>query len=338
MRIKKHLLILLLLTFVFLLSSVAHAQVTDYSVLDNWLVQEQNPGQPVDVFYLLPTTYRATTDAEQFATIDNQAMRKRSARHLLNTIGVFSEDCNVFIPHYRQADALKILNTPSAARDDLMRIAPLPDVLAALDYYFENLNRGRPFILAGYSQGSYLMRFVLAEYFKKHPELQQRMIAAYAIGYAIDTNYLAQNPHLKFATAADDTGVIISFNVEAPQLTVDNPLTMPGSISINPITWTLSEKHASRKLSKGSLLASESGELVKVPHFADAQVNIARGTVVSSTINIDRFSPKMLGGVFPRGIYHGSDYTLYYFDIKANVQKRVQSYFQKLAQTMPLAS
>ena len=31
---------------------------------------------------------------------------------------------------------------------------PYDDITAALDYYFENCNGGRPFIIAGHSQGS----------------------------------------------------------------------------------------------------------------------------------------------------------------------------------------
>ena len=76
---------------------------------------------------------------------------------------------------------------------------PKQDVFAALDYYFENLNDGRPFILAGHSQGSAIQSLVLAEYMKAHPEYLERMVAAYVIGYSITGDYLKANPHLKFA-------------------------------------------------------------------------------------------------------------------------------------------
>lgn len=44
------------------------------------------------------------------------------------------------------------------------------------------------------------------------------MIATCVIGYSITPEYLAKNPHLKFAKEAKDTGVIISYNTEAPQV------------------------------------------------------------------------------------------------------------------------
>ena len=82
------------------------------------------------------------------------------------------------------------------------------------------------------------MRNILAEYMKEHPDLYKRMIAAYVIGYSVTGAYLAQNPHLKFAAGPDDTGVIISYNTEAPGVNGENPVILPGGISINPITWT----------------------------------------------------------------------------------------------------
>ena len=95
-------------------------------------------------------------------------------------------------------------------REEAFNSVPKTDVFAALDYYFEHLNGGRPFILAGHSQGSIMQSFVLAEYMKAHPEYLKRMIAAYVIGFSITEDYLKANPHLKFAEGADDTAIVVS--------------------------------------------------------------------------------------------------------------------------------
>ena len=100
------------------------------------------------------------------------------------------------------------------------------DAFAAFDYYIKNYNNGRPFILASHSQGSNVMIFLLAEYMKEHPEVYKKMIAAYVIGYSVTDDYLAKNPHLKFAEGADDTGVIISYNTEAPSIPGKNPVVL----------------------------------------------------------------------------------------------------------------
>ena len=106
--------------------------------------------------------------------------------------------------------------------------------MSAFDYYIKNINDGRPFILAGHSQGSNLIANILSGYMKQHPDLYKRMIAAYVIGFSITGDYLTQNPQLKFATGPDNTGVIISYNTEAPVMKVANPVTMPGGLQSTP--------------------------------------------------------------------------------------------------------
>ena len=78
---------------------------------------------------------------------------------------------------------------------------------------------------------------------KENPEVYQQMIAAYVIGYPVTAAYLANNPHLKFAVGPDDTGVIISYNTQAPSVIPPNNPVVSNIIGlvINPITWTRTE-------------------------------------------------------------------------------------------------
>ena len=48
--------------------------------------------------------------------------------------------------------------------DAALASIPYTDITAALDYYFENYNQGRPFVIAGHSQGSAILRLVLKRY------------------------------------------------------------------------------------------------------------------------------------------------------------------------------
>jgi hypothetical protein len=68
---------------------------------------------------------------------------------------------------------------------------PKADAFAAFDYYINNYNNGRPFILAGHSQGSNVLVYLLAKYMKAHPDVQKRMVAAYVIGYSVTDETLA---------------------------------------------------------------------------------------------------------------------------------------------------
>ncbi len=112
------------------------------------------------------------------------------------------------------------------------------DVYAALDYFFEHLNDGRPFILAGHSQGSVMLKIALTDYFKEHTDYLERMVAAYVIGFSITKEDLEINPALKFAEGEDDTGVIVSWNLEGPEnKNEENAVVIENAIAINPLNW-----------------------------------------------------------------------------------------------------
>ena len=132
---------------------------------------------------------------------------------------VFEESTNLLIPFYRQTSmkhGAEVFQKDGNIDAALISI-PYGDITAALDYYFENFNNGRPFVIAGHSQGSAILRLVLKKYFKEHPDYYKHMVAAYAIGYSITKDDLEANPHMKFATGETDTGVIISWHAEGPK-------------------------------------------------------------------------------------------------------------------------
>ena len=120
------------------------------------------------------------------------------------------------------------LALPVAQQKANIQHVPLVDVTAAFEYYLQHYNKGRPFILVGHSQGSAVLKFLLSDYMKSHPDVYKRMIAAYVVGQSITPQYLAQNPHLKFGTGPDDTGVILSWNTEAPVVDGTNPVIVTG--------------------------------------------------------------------------------------------------------------
>ena len=52
---------------------------------------------------------------------------------------------------------------PSEGFIEKLMYEPRSDTFAALDYYFTHYNNGRPFILASHSQGSSMLRIILAD-------------------------------------------------------------------------------------------------------------------------------------------------------------------------------
>ena len=299
----------------------------DYSDKNNWLRQPE-PTKDVDVFYVYPTEYADNSEgASMFAPINDKSLRQEWENVYQMQATAYEESANVFAPYYRQLNMASAASLPSDELNAAFASTPREDVLAAIDYYFKNLNGGRPFILASHSQGSVMQTFVLAEYMKKHPDYLRRMIAAYVIGYSITEDYLQQNPHLKFAEGADDTGVIISYNTEGPANEgKDNIVLLPGAISINPLNWKRDETYASAEENLGGYIYNEkSGKLEVVPNAADAQVNLKRGVVVTTTTAMEPIP----AAVFGPASFHNGDYSLYYNNIKDNVAKRIAAYMSK---------
>jgi len=304
------------------------AVVTDYADSAHWLSLPSSFEKKVDVFYLYPTVFQKVDNNEpNICNIDNPVMLKNSKTALAFQASAFETVGNIFAPYYRQADAAYALNLPYKEHDKVVGGIPKADVFAAFDYYIQNYNQGRPFILAGHSQGSNVMIYLLSEYMKDHPEVYNRMIAAYVIGYSITDEYLAKNPHLKFAEGPNDTGVIISYNTEAPIVEGVNPVLLPGAIAINPITWTRDEELATAEKNLGSTLPDETGKIVVVKNFADARVNKARGVVICSTADPKKLFRK--NQLFDRGIYHSYDYLFYYYNLRENADNRTRTFLSK---------
>ena len=186
----------------------------DYSQKENWYRLPEIT-KDVDTFYIYATEYIMGSfeeGAPDYATIDNEEMRFGVKYECRDHAEAFGEVTNIFLPYYRQSGlryAGEVIQETGDFDNALLGI-PYEDITAALDYYFENCNGGRPFIIAGHSQGSAMVLLLLRTYFKDHPEYYARMVAAYAIGYSVTDEYLEANPHLKFATGETDTGVIIA--------------------------------------------------------------------------------------------------------------------------------
>ncbi len=297
----------------------------DFSSAKNWASLPGDPSHPVDVFYLYPTTYVMGRGEDHIALINNQTMRIGADAHVLSQASVFAESANIYAPYYRQLDGDYCLSLPIGEQIEEVSGIPLTDATDAFVYYLENYNNGKPFFLAGHSQGSMVLLGLLADYFADNPGVMERMIAAYAIGYSVTGSYLEQNPHLAFAEGADDTGVIISYNTEAPEVDGNNPVLWPGAIAINPISWTRGDTSAPKEESLGAVIFDLDAESsLEHPQFADAAVNLERGSVICSTVDPDQYSSS--NEAFGKGVYHSYDYQFYYMDLRKNIQDRLDSY------------
>lgn len=305
---------------------------SDYSDPGNWASLPRTPDKKADTFYIYPTAYVSTAkDAPDIVPIEDETMRKGALGNIELNCGVFSESTNVYAPFYRQSNLGVIAGLSGDELLEFQMREQRTDVYAALDYYFTHYNNGRPFILAGHSQGSVMLKLVLREYMQAHPEYYERMIASYVLGYSITNEDLEINPNLRFAEGADDTGVIVSWNTEGPS-NGDNFCVLPGALAINPLSWKRDGNYAPISANKGSriIVNSATNEVDdRIPGVADARVDLSRGVVVCTNSNLSYIKVDNLGipAVFGEKSYHNGDYLFYYYNIMENVAVRVAAWF-----------
>ena len=163
------------------LSSETVSAAPDYSRAECWYKFPEIT-KDVDTFYVYATEYimgSLEEGAPDFAELDNEEMRLGVKNEYRDHASAFADVTNVFLPYYRQSGlgyAGKVFKKTGNA-DDAFIGKPIDDITAALDYYFEHCNGGRPFIIAGHSQGSGIVSLVLKKYFKEHPEVAERVEA-----------------------------------------------------------------------------------------------------------------------------------------------------------------
>lgn len=323
---KKILIIVLLFANCFINCVAAEIHRTDYSDNSNWLSKPAKNSYSADVFYIYPTVC-TTEDKSNLCAIDNQQMREASKNVFKLQAEAFDTVADIYAPFYTQYNfrAFEYSNYEKIQQNTLNNVQGLSDIYWALDYYFENLNQGRPFILVSHSQGSAIMLVALNDYMKKHPEYYKNMVAAYVIGYPVTKEYLKNNPHLKFAKKSDDTGVIISYDVQAPDKSGINVLQAKNQLVINPINWSRSQRLAKADKNLGSL--DEKTLKITTPGIADAKVNKKLGVVICSTADTEKYEIK-LPKLFGNGSFHGQDFQFYFLNLRENARERIDKFLK----------
>ncbi len=308
----------------------AQSGAPDYSKESCWFKLPEIT-KKFDTFYIYSTIYFGMNEGDpDYAALDNREMLDGiKTEHAIKS-SVFEESTNLFIPLYRQSSMKHAAEAfeKTGSIESALTGTPYGDITAALDYYFEHYNQGRPFVIAGHSQGSAILRLVLRDYFKEHPDRYKRMVAAYAIGYSITTDDLEANPHMKFATGETDTGVIISWHAEGPKnveqnVPIPNVAIRKNGISINPLNWKRDETYAPASMNLGSIVLDEKTGTTEIRDIeGDAQVNLARGTVITNA----KAEPNEMVELAGPQSYHQDDYAIFYNNIKDNVAKRIAAY------------
>ena len=302
----------------------------DYTMTLSWLSKPAIIDKDVDVFYVYPTIY--VDENPKNRNIYNSSLRRNAKGLLTAQAGVYSPYANLFAPFYRQQSAfsqsMEPNNNEKDAYADPIFLIGYSDVERAFDYYLEHLNKDRPFILAGHSQGSMVVLNLLRNRFND-PELQKRLVAAYAIGYSLTRSDLKKYPGMQLARGETDTGGIITFNTQGINAK-GSPVLLAGAVAINPLNWKSDPTFADRKYNiEAKFFKDSTGQLIeKIPHFAGAYIDTKTGALIATdiqTIKSEKIDILNMGR-WPAEVYHRYDYAFWYSNIAGNVKKRIDFY------------
>jgi len=287
----------------------------DYSVESNWAMP-LSAEKDVDVFYVYPTVFGGVDEMNM--DITNDSMRTLVQNPLAKQATVFEDDCNIYAPYYRQMSMVGL--SLNEEKRNLYLSIGFGDVKQAFDYYIENFNNGRPFILAGHSQGTMALINLMKDQFDK-PELMKNLVAAYLIGYSVTDDDLDQYGWLKIAESADDTGVIITYNSQSESAT-NSPVLLPNANCVNPLNWQTTSLNADKEMNLGAVFFDNNGEVDSIiPKYTGAWID-ENGALITNPSNGDDLDV----GPFPQGIYHKYDYSFFYNNLKKNVSIRINSF------------
>ena len=297
----------------------------DYGKPENWAYNGIRPEKDADLFLVSPTVDMGK-DGNCNMSMENEKVKKNFVGALNMERGIYEDALTLYAPYYRQA-SFPVYAMTEAEMEKYMAIA-YTDVRAAFLTYVKNSPKDRPFVLAGFSQGADMVLRLLKEFFDQ-PAYQDRLVAAYCLGWRLTDKDIADCPWLKPATGAEDTGVIVCFSSEAVDIT--DSLIVPAGVKthgINPLNWRTDGMAADASENLGACFTDYSGEIKKeIPHLTGAYLDPARGTLKVPDVAAEDYA----NSLFPDGVYHLFDYQFFFRNLQQNVGVRLAAYLASAA-------
>ncbi|UUX91936.1 DUF3089 domain-containing protein [Methanoplanus endosymbiosus] len=293
----------------------------DYSDSSNW-ISVPAIDKEVDVFYVYPTVSGNETGLMDITNEDERAL----AEGVFTSQGsVFESNANVYAPYYRQmSTGADMTQTPVATDIKEFKIGAA-DVEDAFDYYLNNYNEGRPFILAGHSQGTMALMELLKDRFGDDEKLRSQMVAAYLIGYTVTDEDL-EKYGLKAAESANDTSVVITYNTQSAT-SEGGRMLLPGAICINPLNWKTDSTYAPASENLGARFYNDStGEFLReVANYTGAEINPENGALITEIPEGEVLDL----GPHGEGVYHRYDISFWWRNLEENVGERIDAYLMQ---------
>ena len=300
-------------------SWIAHPEIKD-SILSDFY-PENIDKLKADVFYIYPTLItdkkNNSWNADIYDKKQNDIIRSTAIQYQASA---WAKAGKIYSPIYRQAH-YRIFFEPYTNNGGLLagEIA-YKDIKSAFTYYIDNLNNGRPIIIAGHSQGAAHCKMLLRDFFDG-TELKDRLIAAYLIGTNIKEDYFKE---LKPMYNPKENKGYVSWNTyrknKNPRENFDPAYFSwkNNSVVVNPITWDNSTS-TEFKQHKGLLFYNN-----KI-YPNTIKIKVFDGIVWS---NVPRKVPKRLLLSLIKN-YHVGDINFFWKDISENAVIRTKNFLNK---------
>ena len=270
----------------------------------------------VDAFFIHPTTLVDNTDERWNATINDSVLNiKTDFTTILYQASVFNGSCRIFSPRYRQAHLRSFYTYNKEEAAKAFEIA-YSDIRKAFEYYVENLNNGRPIIIASHSQGTIHAARLLKEFFENKP-LQKQLVCAYLIGMPIAEIYFKNITPCKDSVS---TGCFVSWRTFKSGFIDTGYISKEQfkSIVTNPLSWKIDSSYVTNNFNTGGVLKNFN----KIKKgLVDAKIH---GNILWTC------KPKFFGNIlFTQKNYHIGDINLFYSNIRQNVNTRIDYFFKQ---------
>ncbi len=300
-----------------------HPTAPDYSLSESWSalpfredvadilpkdeVWINDSLKDVDVFYVHPTIYQKGPLWN--ADLNMQKINRRVDKYPVRLqASVFNASCRVYAPRYRQA-VVKVFYNESFDGEKALDLA-YSDVKRAFEHFLTHHNNGRPFIIAGHSQGTHHTRRLLREMIDT-TELRNRMVVAYVIGFTlVDTLY--QN--LKICSEPEQTGCYVTWMSYSEGFIPEGKWHLRTQ-SINPLSWKLDT-------TKVTVDNYQSTVVFNPKRIKTRPMSVSIADIGGKVLWVETKAPwfRMMKDL------HVADYGLFYMSIRQNVADRIKAF------------
>jgi len=234
-------------------------------------VQRAKPRR-ADCFYVYPTV--SDQQQPQATQVVDDVLRSIA----LQQAARYSRDCRVFAPVYRQVTIQGLLKPDTVTQQ--MRDELYADVREAWRTYLRKYNHGRAVIFVSHSQGTIVLRKLIADEVDRKPAVRRRIISALLFGGNVTVKKGSDRggdfKHIRACRSRDQLRCVIAFstyNETPPADTLFGRTTAPGQevLCTNPAALgggagKLSPVYATKPFAASVIGAEANLALAGVPH------------------------------------------------------------------------